>query len=201
MALQVCTSTHHIQLRLETSQNPRDQSRISLMFAESTLSRGRKKSFCSMLHLRKAFPSSQHSLEPQHTFVCPAVCAAWLPGRLSPEPAASTGTPRAAHGALLGHQGLALSGDGRESPTAGKGRGCWLQGNLCQYGTDRWRAKSRCSVLPQLRAPTESAKMEGTRKGPALSPAQNTPGSPHPVPESFPDAPGALVGWGKPTPL
>lgn len=129
-----------------------------------------------MLHLRKAFPSSQHSLEAQHTFVCPAVCAGWLPGRLSPEPAASTGTPRAARGALL-------AGHGRKSPTAGKGRGCWLQGNVCQSGTNRWRAKCRCSVLPQLRAPRESAKLEGTHKGPALSPAQDTPES-HPVPES-----------------
>lgn len=110
---------------------------------------GKKRSSCSMLHLRKAFPSSQHSLEPQHTFVWPAVCAGWLPARLSPKAAASTGTPRAA---LLGHQGLGLSGDGRKSPVVGKGTGCCLTGtgpsqrNLRQYGTNRWRTKSRCSL-------------------------------------------------------
>lgn len=70
---------------------PREQSSISLMFAESTLLGGKKRSSCSTLHWRKAFPSSQHSLEPQRTFVWPAGCAGWLPGRLSPEPAAAQG--------------------------------------------------------------------------------------------------------------
>lgn len=111
---------------------------------------GEKKSSCSMLHLRKAFPSSQHSLEPQHTFVWPAVCAVWLPGRLSPSQQRAQGHHRDTTGSSWG----SARGHGRKSPTAGKGRGCWLQGNLCQYGTSRYRAKSRCSVLPQLRAST-----------------------------------------------
>jgi len=55
------------QLLLETRKNPRDQNSISVMFAESTFLGGKKKSSCSMLHFRKSYPSSQHSLKSQHT--------------------------------------------------------------------------------------------------------------------------------------
>lgn len=68
-----------------------------------------------MLHWRKAFPSSQHSLEPQHTFVWPAGCAGWLPGRLSPEPAPAQG-----------HHGAGTEWGWQEKPHCWQGRGCWL---------------------------------------------------------------------------
>lgn len=148
MALQVCTSKHHPELRLESPQNPGDQSRISLVFAESTLLGG-----------RKVLAACCTGEKP-----CPAASTAWSPStrlcaRLSAQPRASS-EHRDTMGSSWGWHGVGMAG---EAPLLGKGKAA---GSSCRYGTNGWRSKSRCSVLPRLRAPMDSAKLEGTHQDP-----------------------------------
>lgn len=127
-----------------------------------------------MLHWREALPSSQHSLQPQHTLVCPAVSTGSCQAG-SPQPAASTGTARAARGALLGTR-AGTEGDGRECPIAGKGKGCRLHRNRAlRVLLSAWHrgmdSKARVLCAAPAQGTLASAKLEGTQRS-QVSPAQ-----------------------------
>lgn len=96
MALQVCTSKPHTQLRLETPQNPRDQSGISLMSAESTVL-GKKKKFLQHAALEKSLPQQPAQLGgPAHICVPSCLCrvaAREAQPRASSEHRDTTGSP------------------------------------------------------------------------------------------------------------
>lgn len=160
MALQVCTSQHLTQLRLETPRNAGDQSRISLLFAESP-SQGEGKSL-QHAALERSLPQQPAQLgAPAH--ICVPSCQRRVAAReAQPQPAASTGTPRAARGA-------GSEGAWQEKPH------CWGRERLLareelgshshwgQYGTNGWRAEPRCSVQPQLRAPWTLPSWKGPK--------------------------------------
>lgn len=166
MALQVCTSKPHTQLRLETPQNPRDQSSISLMFAESTLLGGKKKKFFQHAALEKSLPQQPAQLgAPAH--ICVPSCLCSVAAReAQPQPAASTGTPRAARGALL-------SGHGRKKPH------CWKRERLLapREFVSIWHKSMQSKVQALCSTPAQGFhpwNLPGTHKSAALSPAQDT---------------------------
>lgn len=168
MALQVCTSRHHTQLRLETPQNPRDQSRTALIFAESTLlGGGKKEKFLQCAALEKSLPQQPAQLgAPAHICVASCLC------RVAASEAQPQGSSehRDTTGSSAGAPGAGTEWRWQEKPR------CWERDRLLPNGNwalseefaSIWHKSMENKVqvlsLAQLRAPVEAARLEGTHE-------------------------------------
>lgn len=191
MALQVCTSKPHTQLRLETPQNPRDQSGISLIFAESTLLGGEKKKFLQYAALEKSLPQQPAQLGgPAHICVPSCLCSV----------AAREAQPRASsqHRDTTGTSGGSAGWGWQERPH------CWMRERLLapRKCVSVWHRSMGSQVQVLCSTPAQGGTQGTCQAG--GDPQGSSSGHPRvtsPASERFPDAPGALAGSGKPTPL